>query len=138
MLERLQGEVTRVNEARRLRKSAGTGLLLVSILSAGAWMWFAADWDQGTGRGVASGDATVDPPASIAKVVGNIDGVVEKYLVGNSDSTARLEEVSDDELLEFLAANGRPSILGKINGKTVLLPSTFPRPRAGSGKSQSL
>ena len=111
--------------------------MLVFVLSAGAWIWFSSESEQMPSPKVAQRD-TARIPASLTRVVGNIDGIVEKYLVGNVSPSNRLEEISDDELLDFFAANGQPVVLGKINGETVLIPSAAIRSRAGRRKSQSL
>jgi len=111
--------------------------MLVFVLSVGAWIWFAGESEQGPSPKVVQSDPA-SVPASMTRVVGNIDGIAEKYLVGNMSQSNPLEEISDHELLDFFAANGQPSVLGKINGETVLIPSTAIRSRAGRRKSQSL
>ena len=40
-----------------------------------------------------------------------------------SHSKVKIELISDDELLKLLSAAGRPSVLGRIDGKLVVLPA---------------
>ena len=78
-------------------------------------------------------------PNSIAEpvfltAVSNRQGIAEEFLVTNSHSSQKFivheisrelkfETIEDGELLDMLAASGQPAVLGRINGKAVLIPT---------------
>jgi hypothetical protein len=50
--------------------------------------------------------------------------VVEHREMEARQPSAKIETIDDDQLLRLLAAAGRPSALGRIDGKLVILPQT--------------
>ena len=69
---------------------------------------------------------TPRPTYTYVTMVRNNPDVNDKYVVGNSPTLLDLVIVDDEELLSMLAAHGKPSILGKINGELRLIPSSRP------------
>lgn len=135
MLVVLQSELTsfhrRRNRKRIIASSVAAGF---AVLVAGfALLDFDAEKTHVQTTDLATEQIRLEPPAAATppsyayvKRVGNNPNVSDKYVVRNSPTLLALEIVDDQELLSMLAANGKPSILGRINGELRLIPSSRP------------
>ncbi|MDB2685600.1 hypothetical protein N9Y42_00110 [Mariniblastus sp.] len=135
MLASLQGELASFHRRRkRKRIFASSVAVCVAILVAGFAL---LDFDTAENsirptelakQRIRQEQPTAVTPPSYAFIstVGSNPGVLEKYVVRNSPTILALEIVDDDEFLKMLAANGKPSIWGRINGELRLIPCSRP------------
>ena len=130
MLGQLQNELASVHNKRRQRKVVAKGVAVAALVATASLAWsFLAPAPVPENR--IAGDT---PNTSAAQrvslvVVNNVDDISDRYVVANSDSSAEFETMSDDELLAALLAAGRPSVLGKINGKVQVISDVAPKRR---------
>jgi hypothetical protein len=127
MLGQLQDELVSTHHKRQQRNAIAKGVAFAAVLAIAGVAWSLALTTNSENR-IANGTALAPvEPRSPFVSVGNIDGVNERCLVANSNSAAKLETVSNDELLTLLSAAGQPSVLGEIKGELRVIPVTSPK-----------
>lgn len=135
MLEQLQQELACVHSKRRQRRAVAKGGALVAVLVIAGLAWSIPRLPNEPERRLVSRPSNNTSPrqqTSLVESVGNVTGIVDRCLVGNIKDSVEFETVTDDELLELLAAAGKPSVLGKINGKLRVISKTLPGPERES------
>ncbi len=113
---RLPGIRTRQRWMKR-----GTG---AAALAAACLVLLAVRW-------VGTGSDNASPQRSL---VAHHPPVAAHAVSVSPQPSAKIESIDDDQLLRLLTAAGRPSALGRIDGKLVILPQTV---AARSGDSLS-
>ena len=128
MLGQLQEELAGVHHRRQQRNSIAKGVALATVIGMVAVALLVLAPRTSPENRIAEGvaDATGHSRAAIAST-GNVEGINDKYLVANSDSSAEFETVSDDELLALMSAAGQPSVLAEIDGKVRVIPDSIPK-----------
>ena len=141
MLSGLLDEVASVHRRRKSRSvmlngaTVGLALVLTGFL-ARHFLSFASD-PGGVETLVQVKSAEVPKLTAglgFSTTVANRQGIAEEFLVTNSHSSQKFivhevsrelkfETIEDGELLDMLAASGQPAVLGRINGKAVLIPT---------------
>lgn len=127
MLGQLQEELVAVHHRRRQRvRVAKGGSFVAAVLIAGV-VWSFLSPKPDAGNRIAKGTTNTSPTlrTSIASV-SNVAGIDDRCVVENSNSSATIEAMADDELLAMLSAVGQPSVLGEINGKLRVIPDSVP------------
>lgn len=144
MLVELQGQLASIHRRRKMRltiaKSAGYGLVVVLAGFLASQFVFPPPVNFRPNLVVKTQPQEM-PKAnrklSFTEAVNNRQGISGKYLVTNSrdlelaarclvsngDRQLTFETIGDSELIDMLAACGQPAVLGRINGKAVLIPT---------------
>ena len=127
MLDQLQDELVSVHHKRRRRTVVAKGVALAAVVAIAGFAWSFLVPTAGSENRIVEGTTNmlVKPRVLVASV-SNVEGIDDRCVVVNSDSSAEFEAMADEELLAMLAAIGQPSVLGEINGKVRLISDSAP------------
>ena len=130
MLSQLQDELVSVHHKRRQRTRVAKGASFVAVVAIAGLAWSFLVLMDDAGNQIVEGTEIVSPALRTSIVaVSNVAGIDDRCVVENSDSSAAIETMEDDELLAMLAAVGRPSVLGEINGEVRVISDAPPARR---------
>lgn len=141
MLDDLQKEVTQ-NPKRRFRRRLTIAVVPVVLLTFVLFRTISVGRNDVRVKNVVENSPGITVETTVVSasrfspenvVVGNRDGVISRYVVHTEQSKPReLNLISDDELLELLDQMGKPSVLGRIDGKLSVFAATIPQQKAAN------
>ena len=142
MLTQLHAELASVHQRRRTRKVAGA-VALVAMSAIAGLMWLKLKPLSNSLPEQMVMQETVDPPSEKSssaipvtpRIASQSDRPKDKKPTqdGEKDrTTVAFEIIDDDELLVLLAAVGRPSVIGTVNGRRTVI-STVKRVSRSKG-----
>ena len=126
MLGQLQDELVSVHHKRRQRKTLAKGVAFALVVGVAGLVWAFVVRAPDSENRIAEATPNTSMLGKSIAAVGNVEGIDERCIVANENNSASIELMADDELLEMLAAIGRPSVLGEINGEIRIIPDTAP------------